>query len=82
MLSALGTEEVARVRVGIGPPPAHVEAVDFVLSGFRPGEVRVMEEAVETAAGAVEDWVRHGIAFVMNRYNQKKEEPPKAESSS
>jgi PTH1 family peptidyl-tRNA hydrolase len=82
VLSALATEEVARVRVGIGAPPAYVEAVDFVLSGFRPGEVRTMEEAVETASRAVEDWVRYGIALVMNRYNQKKEEPPKAESSS
>ena len=81
VLGALGTEQVPRVRVGIGGPPPHVEAIDFVLTEFRPGERRVMEEALERAAQAVEDWVRDGIESVMNRYNQKaKEEPPKAES--
>ena len=81
VLSALGTDQVPRVRIGIGSPPLHVEAVDFVLTEFRPGERRVMEEAVAQAAQAVEDWVREGIESVMNRYNQKvKEEPPKAES--
>jgi peptidyl-tRNA hydrolase, PTH1 family len=82
VLAALGTDEVARLRIGIGSPPPHVEAVEFVLGTFKPGEAPVMREAVETAAHAVEDWVRHGIALVMNRYNRKKEEPPKAESSS
>jgi PTH1 family peptidyl-tRNA hydrolase len=81
VLSALGTEQVPRVRIGIGSPPPHVEAIDFVLTEFRPGQRRVMEEALELAAQAVEDWVREGIESVMNRYNRKaKEEPPKAES--
>jgi peptidyl-tRNA hydrolase, PTH1 family len=83
VLSALGTEQVARLRIGIGSPPKYVEAVEFVLGVFRPGERPVMEEALAVASQAVEDWVAHGIEFVMNRYNQKsKEEPPKAESSS
>ena len=69
VLAALGTDQVPRVRVGIGSPPPHVEAVDFVLTEFRPGERRVMEESLELAAQAVEDWVRHGIEWVMNRYN-------------
>ena len=57
---------------------------DFVLSTFSAGERAALAESLQRAADAVEDWVRHGIAFVMNRYNPKAKEdrPPKAESSS
>jgi peptidyl-tRNA hydrolase, PTH1 family len=83
VLKALGTDAVPRLRVGIGAPRGPAGAVDFVLGTFAPGERRTMEEAIDLAAQAVEDWVRHGIDLVMNRYNQKtKEEPPGAEGSS
>jgi PTH1 family peptidyl-tRNA hydrolase len=82
VLAALGTDQVPRLRIGIGGPPSVMEAKDYVLSAFSAGERRAMEEALQQAADAVEDWVRHGITFVMNRYNPKAkaDNPPKAES--
>lgn len=70
ILQAAGTEALPRLRIGIGPPPAGVDPVDYVLSEFAEAERPVMLEAVQRAAAAVEDWAARGITYVMNHYNQ------------
>ena len=47
----------------------HLDAVDHVLSRFKPGERAAVEEAVAQAAQAVLLWVRQGIDVCMNRVN-------------
>lgn len=69
ILLRLGTEEVPRLRIGVGAPPAGGNAVAFVLSRFRAEDGEVMETACQRAADAAVDWVRHGVAYCMNRYN-------------
>src|SRR5947209_14743592 len=64
----LGTDAYARLRIGVGQPDPG-DAVDFVLSRFRPGERKATEEAVATAAQAVLVWVRSGTEACMNRFN-------------
>ncbi|MCU0706190.1 MAG: aminoacyl-tRNA hydrolase [Fimbriiglobus sp.] len=64
----LATDEYPRLRMGIGQP-APGEAVDFVLTRFKPGERAVVEEAVANAANGVLLWVRQGLAACMNRVN-------------
>ena len=64
----LGTDAYARLRIGVGQPDPG-EAVDFVLSRFKPGERAGAEEAVATAAQAVLVWIRSGIEACMNRFN-------------
>ena len=56
--------------------------MDFVLRRFTPDERTIVDEALQLGADAVEDWVRNGIACVMNRYNRKnqEDEPPDVES--
>lgn len=71
----LGTDEYPRLRVGVGQPGPG-EAVDFVLSRFKPGERKAVEEAIAKAADAVLVWVRQGIEASMNRANGPAE-PPK-----
>jgi PTH1 family peptidyl-tRNA hydrolase len=71
----LGTDEYARLRVGVGQPGPG-EAVDFVLSRFKPGERAAVEETIARAADAVLVWVRSGIEACMNRANGP-DEPPK-----
>jgi PTH1 family peptidyl-tRNA hydrolase len=63
----LGTTEYARLRIGVGAP--RDEAVDHVLSRFRPAERPVIEEAVQKAVQAVLVWVYQGVAACMNRFN-------------
>ena len=50
----LGTEEFARLRIGIGSPPDGWDPADYVLARFAAAERPVIDEAVATAAEAVE----------------------------
>lgn len=77
----LGTDAYARLRIGVGQPSPG-DAVDFVLSKFRPGERKAADDAVATAAQASLLWVRSGIEACMNRFNgpaddEKKKDKPK-----
>lgn len=64
----LCTDTYARLRIGVGQPNTG-EAVDFVLSRFKPGERPAVEDAVAAAAQAVLVWVRQGVEACMNRFN-------------
>jgi peptidyl-tRNA hydrolase, PTH1 family len=65
----LGTEEFARLRIGIGSPPEGCEWADYVLSKFSKVELPDIEEAVWKAADAVALWAGEGIETCMNQYN-------------
>jgi len=67
---ALGTDEVPRLRVGIGAPPDRMDAVAYVLSRFDEQEEAAISDAVQRAADAVGVWAQEGIERVMNAYNQ------------
>jgi len=69
IISALGTDEFSRLRVGIGRPGASRATVDHVLATFKPGERELADEAIATAADAAERWLRDGIEAAMNEYN-------------
>jgi len=69
IIRRLGTEEFARLRIGIGAPPEQWDAIDYVLSKFTRAEVPEVEEAVQRAADGVAVWAREGIEHCMNRYN-------------
>jgi PTH1 family peptidyl-tRNA hydrolase len=64
----LGTDEYTRLRIGVGEPGPG-DAVDHVLSKFKPGERKAVEDAIATAAQAALVWVRQGTAAAMNRFN-------------
>jgi PTH1 family peptidyl-tRNA hydrolase len=72
IVSRLGSEQVPRLRIGIGSPPPGVEGADFVLSTFAPDEEPVMRQAVDLAATAVEDWLTAGMTYVMDKYNRER----------
>ena len=68
IIQHLGSD-VARLRIGIGQPPEHLDSADYVLDRFSKSELREVEPAVGAAADAVETWVREGIDQAMNRFN-------------
>jgi PTH1 family peptidyl-tRNA hydrolase len=72
----LGTDEYMRLRIGVGQPGPG-EAVDHVLSKFKPGERKAVEDAIATAAQATLTWIRQGAEAAMNRFNGG--EDPQAE---
>jgi PTH1 family peptidyl-tRNA hydrolase len=69
VIRRLGTDEFARLRVGIGAVPPQWDVADYVLSRFGADEREVMAAAVDRAASAVVDWVAQGTDYCMNRYN-------------
>lgn len=70
IIRRLGTEDIARLRVGIGEPPANWDVADFVLSKFSKQERPEIDLAVRVAADAVAVWAAEGVAACMNRYNR------------
>jgi len=73
VLTALGTGELARLRIGVGSPPAMMDAADYVLQPFGSGERETIESAISRACDAVEDWVFEPVMTVMDKYNIKTE---------
>ena len=65
--SSLGTKDYARIRVGVGRPPAGMETADFVLAGFNAAERKELPDLVERSAEAVEWLVREGLEAAQNR---------------
>jgi PTH1 family peptidyl-tRNA hydrolase len=69
-LSNLGTEDVARLRIGIGPT-GDCDPVDYVLSDFPEQDLPVIAATVKQAVRAIETWCREGASAAMNRFNTK-----------
>jgi PTH1 family peptidyl-tRNA hydrolase len=68
IIDALGTQDFPRLRVGIGRPEGN-DAVDYVLGDFTADERRLMAQAYERAAEAVECVLTEGLEAAMNRFN-------------
>lgn len=68
ILLHLGTQEVPRIRIGIG---SGGDASGHVLGKFSPAEHPAADEAIAAAVEAVEFVQRQGFAAAMNRYNQQ-----------
>jgi peptidyl-tRNA hydrolase, PTH1 family len=69
IIRRLGTEEVSRLRIGVGTAPEGWAWADYVLSKFAADERPVIEQAIRSAADAVAVWAREGVEFCMNQYN-------------
>lgn len=69
ILNRLGTEEIPRLRIGIGPVPDKWDPADFVLASFAKDEIAVINESIQRSANAVAVWVREGIQNCMNQCN-------------
>ena len=68
IIERLGTDEFARLRVGVGSSDKDAGA-DYVLDRPGPDEEEVLDQAIERAAEAVICWVEEGIDSAMNKFN-------------
>jgi peptidyl-tRNA hydrolase, PTH1 family len=72
----LGTQEYARLRVGVGPEDEqrkiHVLS-DYVLGNFGKAEAKVVNGLIADFVPAMELWMREGIGPVMNKFPGKAE---------
>jgi len=73
VIGALGTEEFARLRIGVGRGDGRRDLADHVLAKFEPEERIEVAEATARGADAAELFVAEGIVPVMNRFNRKED---------
>ena len=52
ILNTLGTQEIRRVKIGVGRPATRDEVVDWVLTGFSDEEQSALPEVIGRAADA------------------------------
>ncbi len=65
----LGTDEFARVRIGVGKQPEKMDLVAFVLSHFSKAERADLEDTYPDAAKAAVSVLKDGADKAMNLYN-------------
>ena len=69
MIEALGTNEIPRLRIGIGEPPQDEDMVDFVLGKFESAEEVVIQDAVDRAVEAIITVLTEDFEKAMNSFN-------------
>lgn len=71
IISALGTDEFARLRLGIQPERPVTDLASYVLHPMRRAEMEAAGEMVEMAADAIECALSSGVKVAMTRYNRR-----------
>jgi len=66
IIGALGTQEIARIRLGVAPEQK-------ILKPFRKAQLKIVDQVLDTTAEAVRVILKEGVAAAMNRYNRKAE---------
>jgi PTH1 family peptidyl-tRNA hydrolase len=69
IIERLGTQEIPRLRLGVGRPPGRMDAADYVLQDFPAGEKELLQATLDRAADAALVFVMEGLEAAMNRYN-------------
>ena len=70
LISSLGTNEFARIRMGIHPGHP-VDGLKYVLAPFKRAQWEESEEMVGRAAAAVESVIAEGVEKTMAAYNRR-----------
>jgi len=69
IISDLGSDQFSRLRLGIDPPKAKSDTVDYVLANFTPAEKKALPDLINHALDCVTCWVTEGAEVAMNRFN-------------
>ena len=72
VIMQFGTEEVPRLRIGIGAAPA-AGSVDYVLGRFFEEERTLVKSAIERSVEAIKCAVDNGVVAAMNTFNKVEE---------
>ncbi len=79
VISAVGTQEFARIRLGCGPDHPLSSRKEFVLRPMKKAELEEAAEMIGKAGDAVEMILAKGIEPAMNIFNRRKPEAEEPE---
>ncbi len=71
IISVLGRNDFARLRIGIGNDFARGYQVDYVLGKWTRQEEKIMLDNIPTAVEMIKSFIFSGAQQTMNRYNKK-----------
>lgn len=69
VFARMGTQDIPRLRLGIGPQPAGMDSAAFVLQKFSSAEDKLLPEIIELAGAAAITAVEDGLEAAMQRFN-------------
>ena len=69
IVEKLGTDQFARMRLGIGRPPGRMEASNYVLKSFSKKEIEIISIFTSRAVDAIDSFIIDGIEVAMNKFN-------------
>jgi peptidyl-tRNA hydrolase, PTH1 family len=69
IIERVGTNEFARMRIGIGRPPGKMDSAAYVLREFTPHEREFLASVLDRAVDAVLLFITDGLEKAMNAYN-------------
>ena len=71
--SAVGSQQYARLRIGVGPedPRRRGDLADYVLSDFGKRDEKLVREQFDDVTALIEVWLTEGAEIAMNRFNRK-----------
>lgn len=81
VISALGTQKFARLRLGCGPEHPLSSRKEYVLRPMKKAELETASEMVAEAGDAVEMILTQGVDAAMNKYNRRKPAEPEGEET-
>ena len=68
VIQHLGTKDIARLKIGIGPQPSLPSEV-FVLQNFSKEELEKLKETLSIAKDGIACYFTNGITEAQNKYN-------------
>lgn len=68
VIQHLGTKDVARLKIGIGPQPS-VPSEVFVLQNFTKDELEILKPVLSKSKDGIESFFKEGIAVAQNKFN-------------
>ena len=72
IIAMTGTQEFARIKIGVGEKPAGYDLADYVLGHFSKEELALVEEAMDDAMLAAEAFLMDDLSSAMNEFNGKR----------
>ncbi len=71
IIEHLGSDNFARLRIGIGRPSPKAGASEYVLSRFSKKDAPVLKEVLNRAVECCEVWISQGPEAAMNIFNRR-----------